>query len=50
MHGWIHKDKNKVQIADIKQSKEYQKKIKDLELQIAVLTSLLKKHTLEIKI
>lgn len=42
-HGWLHAIKNKNKIADKKQSREYQKKIKDLELQVEVLTSLLKK-------
>ena len=43
VHGWLHKNKFKTQIADKKQTKEYQKKIKDLELEVEVLTSLLKK-------
>lgn len=43
VHTWINRDKNKDQIAEAKQSKEYQKKIKDLELEVAVLKSLLKK-------
>lgn len=43
VHTWIKRDKNKDQIAEAKQSKEYQKKIKDLELEVAVLKSLLKK-------
>jgi transposase-like protein len=43
VHGWLHSVKNKVQIADKKQSKADQRKIKDLELQVEVLTALLKK-------
>jgi transposase len=43
VHGWLHSNKNRAQIAEKKQNKEYQKKIKDLELQVEVLTSLLKK-------
>lgn len=43
VHGWLNIKKNKVQIAEKKQNKEFQKKIKDLELQVEVLTSLLKK-------
>lgn len=43
VHGWLNSTKNKVQIAEKKQNKEFQKKIKDLELQVEVLTSLLKK-------
>ena len=43
VHGWLHSRKNKVQIVEKKQNKEFQKKIKDLELQVEVLTSLLKK-------
>ncbi len=43
VHGWLDLKKNKAQYAEKKQSKEYQKKIKDLELQVDVLTSLLKK-------
>lgn len=43
VHGWLNKVKNKDKVAEKKQSREYQKKIKDLELQVEVLTSLLKK-------
>lgn len=43
VHGWLHKVKNKDRIAEVKQNRSYQKKIKDLELQVEVLTSLLKK-------
>ena len=43
VHGWLHKDKNIDKIIEKKQNKEYQKKIKDLELQVEVLSSLLKK-------
>lgn len=43
VHSWLHLKKNKVQIAEKKQNREFQKKIKDLELQVEVLTSLLKK-------
>ena len=43
VHGWLHLRKNKVQIVEKKQNREFQKKIKDLELQVEVLTSLLKK-------
>jgi len=42
-HGWLNGVKNKDKIAEKKQFREYQKKIKDLELQVEVLTSLLKK-------
>lgn len=43
VHGWLHGIKNKDKILEAKQVKNYQKKIKDLELQVEVLTSLLKK-------
>ena len=43
VHGWLYKEKNKDKIAEAKVNREAQKKIKDLELQVAVLTSLLKK-------
>lgn len=43
VHGWLHLKKNKVQVSEKKQNREFQKKIKDLELQVEVLTSLLKK-------
>jgi len=43
VHTWINKVKNKDKIAEAKQTKELQKKIKDLELQVEVLSSLLKK-------
>lgn len=43
VHGWLHKNKNKDKIAEAKVNKQMQKKIKDLELQVEVLTSLLKK-------
>lgn len=43
VHRWLNYNKNKVQIAEKKQNKEFQKKIKDLELQVEALTSLLKK-------
>ena len=43
VHGWLHKNKNKDKIADKKLSRQQQKRIEDLELQVEVLTSLLKK-------
>ncbi len=43
VQGWLYKIKNKDKIAQSKTNREAQKKIKDLELQVAVLTSLLKK-------
>jgi transposase-like protein len=43
VHGWLHSNKNKDKIVEQKQNKLYQKKIKDLEFQVEVLTSLLKK-------
>lgn len=43
VHGWLYGVKHKDQIADQKLNKQYLKKIKDLELQVEVLTSLLKK-------
>lgn len=43
VHGWLDLKKNKVQHVEKKQNREFQKKIKDLELQVEVLTSLLKK-------
>jgi transposase len=41
--NWLHKVKNRSKIAEQKLTKELNKKIKDQELEIAVLTSLLKK-------
>ncbi len=43
VHGWLHVNKNKDKIAEQKLNKQQAKKIKDLELQVEVLTSLLKK-------
>ena len=43
VHGWLHRNKNKVKIAEQKINRELQRKIKDQELEIAVLKSLLKK-------
>lgn len=43
VHGWLYKVKNKDKIAEAQNTKQMQKKIKDLELQVEVLTSLLKK-------
>ena len=43
VHGWLYKVKNKDKIDEAKVNKQMQKKIKDLELQVEVLTSLLKK-------
>ncbi len=43
VHGWIHGVKNKDKIAEQKLNKELQRKLKDLELENAVLKSLLKK-------
>lgn len=43
VHGWLHRIKNKDKIAERRQNKAYQKRIEDLELQVEVLTSLLKK-------
>ena len=43
VHGWLHRIKNKDKIAETKVNKQLQKKVKDLELQVEVLTSLLKK-------
>ncbi len=43
VHGWLHRDKNKEKIIEKKQVRAYQRKIEDLELQVEVLTSLLKK-------
>ncbi len=43
VNSWLNLRRNKVQHADKKQSREFQKRIKDLELQVEVLTSLLKK-------
>mgnify|MGYP000957684280 FL=1 len=42
-HTWLHQNKNKDKIAENKVNRELHKKLKDLELQVAVLTSLLKK-------
>jgi transposase len=41
--NWLHKVKNKNKISEAKLTKELNRKIKDQELEIAVLTSLLKK-------
>lgn len=43
VHGWLYGVKNKDKIAEIKANRQLQKKVKDLELQVEVLTSLLKK-------
>ena len=43
VHGWLHVNKNKDKIAEQKLNKQQARKIKDLELQVEVLTSLLKK-------
>ena len=43
VHGWLHGVKHKDKIIEIKKLREQQKKIKDVELQVEVLTSLLKK-------
>jgi len=43
VHGWLHKSKNKAKISEQKLARELQRKIKDQELEIAVLKSLLKK-------
>lgn len=43
VHGWLHRDKNKVKIAEQKQIKALSRKVKDQELEIEVLKSLLKK-------
>ncbi len=43
VHGWLNKINNKERISEAKANREAQKKIKDLELQVEVLTSLLKK-------
>ncbi len=42
-HGWLYNIKNKYKITDNKINRENLKKIKDLELEVAVLKSLLKK-------
>ena len=42
-HGWLNKDRNKVKIAESKQTRQHLKKIKDLVFQVEVLISLLKK-------
>ncbi len=42
---WLHKDKNKVKTAVQKQIKALNRKVKDQELEIEVLNSLLKKLT-----
>jgi transposase len=41
--NWLHKDKNKVKIAEQKQIKLLNRKVKDQALEIEVLKSLLKK-------
>ncbi len=41
--NWIHKTKNKSKISEQKIARELNRKIKDQELEIAVLKSLLKK-------
>ena len=43
VHTWLHKVKNKGKIAESKTLREMQKKLKDQELEILVLKSLLKK-------
>lgn len=43
VHGWIHRTDNKIQIAEKKQNRANERRIKDLELEVAVLRSLLKK-------
>ncbi len=43
VHGWLNKLKNKDKNIEVKQNRHLQRKIKDLELQVEVLTSLLKK-------
>ena len=43
VHGWLYKNKNKDKIAEKKLNRHQQKRIEDLELQVEVLTSLLKK-------
>lgn len=43
VHGWLDKIKNKDKIVEAKANRQLQKKVKDLELQVEVLTSLLKK-------
>lgn len=43
VHGWLNVNKNKDKIAEQKLNKQQARKIKDLELQVEVLTSLLKK-------
>lgn len=43
VHGWLDKIKNKDKIIEAKANRQLQKKVKDLELQVEVLTSLLKK-------
>lgn len=43
VHGWINGYKNKDKIAEQKLNRQLQKKIKDQELEIEVLKSLLKK-------
>lgn len=43
VHGWIHGYKNKDKIAEQKQVRELNKKIRDQEHEILVLRSLLKK-------
>ena len=43
VHSWLHGIKNKDKIADNKLNRELQKKIKDQQLEIDVLRSLLKK-------
>lgn len=43
VHDWIYKNKNQGKISEQKINKQQARKIKDLELQVEVLTSLLKK-------
>ncbi len=43
VHGWLNKVKNKDKLIEAKANRQLQKKVKDLELQVEVLTSLLKK-------
>ncbi len=43
VHGWLNNINNTEKISEAKANREAQKKIKDLELQVEVLTSLLKK-------
>lgn len=43
VHGWLYKIRNKDKILESKKTREMEKKLKDLELENAVLKSLLKK-------